>query len=362
MKKFIISTTPLAVALKKLSLAILKSGPLPALSNIYVKASQDQVILIASDIEITIHYKLSCECKAEFDFLVPFEFLNKVVALNKNCPLTFELGKTLKITDETDTYEVKSPEKVETFPKLQELPRKSQFSINEDILHCLHTALSTAINLGKQPQTEFVLMNVEGKNITVASSDNASMVFSRRFPLEVEDAQELLLSPKIIKALEGCKEAKVYYQKKVIGFEADHITIVNTRSEMKYGDFRKVFPPDWPANLVINRHELLEALGKCSISSDPLRTTDVDLSAAGTIVLIAEDGVVRITPTVKCQYTGEIKQTKINSDKLMKLLHQVNYDEISFAIHDMNKQIVLSSKDDEGYLAMIMPIAQTVKK
>ena len=106
MKKLIISASLLAPALKKLSQAVNKATVLPVLSNILLKASENQVILIASDLEITIHYKLVCECKVEFECLVPFEFLNKIVALNKNCPLTIEAGKTVKIAGPNDEYEV----------------------------------------------------------------------------------------------------------------------------------------------------------------------------------------------------------------------------------------------------------------
>jgi DNA polymerase III sliding clamp (beta) subunit (PCNA family) len=362
MNKFIISTTTLAPALRKLSLAIHKSGPLPALGNLLVKASEGSVVFIASDVEITIHYRMDCECKEAFEFLVPFEFLNKIVAINKHCPLTFELGKSLKIIDEKGPYEVKSPEKVETFPKLQELPKKQSFTIDSAILQSVTAALATTGNPTKHPETEFVLMELEEGKITIASSDKHSMVYSKVFPKEVAEPQQLLLSPKIIKVLEGCDSATVYHTKKIIGFVAGDITIVNTRSEMRYADFRKVFPADWPANMTVSRAELLAALGKCAISSDESRTTNVDLSSTTEMKLLADDGIVKINPSLDYNYTGEVKQTIVNSDKLMKLLQQVNYPDICFAIHDMNRQIILSSPSDEGYLAMIMPIAQSVKK
>lgn len=360
MKKFIISSTVLAAALKKLSYAIHKNGQLPALGHVLVRASAGQAIFTTSDTEITIHHKLECECKEEFEFLVPFEFLNKIVAFNKACPLVFELKKSLTITDETTPYVLKSPMKIEDFPKLQELPKKKAFTINRDILHTLNIALATAGMNPKRPETDFVLMQVKDQKITVASSDNVSVVFSKAFDTEATEPEDLLLSNKIIKVLDGNDTADVFIQKKVIGFVAGDITIVNTRTEMKYGDFRKIFPADWPANLTINRRDLLEALGKCSISADPGCTTHVDLSA-DEVKLLADDGIYKINPSVKCVYGGEIKNTIVNSDKLTKLLHQVSCSEVSFAIHDSNRQIVISADGDPGYLAMIMPIAQMKK-
>lgn len=361
MKKLIISTSTLAPALKKVGLAINKGSVLPILSNLLVKASTDQAVFISTDLEITIHYKVACECKTEFQFLVPFEILNKIVTLNKSCPLTIESGKSLKIFCENDVYEVKSPEAVSKFPKLQEMPEDKGFDINSDILHCLNTALATTGSIQSKPAAAFVLMEIEKGKITVASSDKTSMVYSMQFDADVDDSQEILLSHKIIKVLEGSSEARVHYTEKIAGFVAGDITIINTRTETKYGDFRKVFEDDWPVNLSINRHDLLNALGKCSISSDETRATHIDLTDKGQMKLLAEDGIIKINPSLPCQYSGEVEDTCVNSDKLIKMLHQVDYPDVEFAIHNRNSKIILSSKEHPGYKAMIMPIAQIAK-
>lgn len=358
MKKLIISTSLLVPALKKLSQAVNKATVLPVLSNILLKATENQVVLIASDLEITIHYKLVCECRTEFECLVPFEFLSKIVALNKNSPITIESGKTLKIIGDVDVYEVKSPEKIKNYPALQELPVGDPITIHNDVLQCLHTALVTTSTNAKFPTLALVLLELSEGKITVASTDGSYIAFSKEFNADIKEAQELLLSAKVIKVLEGSQMATLTFSDKVIGFQAIDITIIITRSEGKFVNFRKVFPPEWPANLTIDRHLLLEALGKCAISSDQLRTTQVDLSTPGEMKLLADDNIVKINVSLQATYSGQVPSTQINSDKLMKLLHQVEYPEISFAIHDKNRAIVLSSTQDSGYLGMIMPIAQ----
>lgn len=356
MKKLIISTAVLAPALKKLSYAVNKNAVLPVLRNILVRATENNVTLIASDLEVTIHYQLICDCKEGFEVLVPFEYLTKIVAVNKNCPLTIESGTSLKIMGPDDIYEVKSPEKVEDFPKVQELPKKNSFSISFEILECLNTAVATIGHDNNRPKFSFVLLEAAPGKITVASTDGGYIVFSKEFVSEVEEAEELLLSAKIIKVLEGSMEAKVYYHKKAIGFETPEITIVNTRTEEKFVNFRKVFPENWPANLTISRDVLLEALGKCSISSDQLRLTKLSLSQSE-VKLSTDDGVFSSNVVVPANYSGEVPLTQINSEKLIKLLNQVEYDEIEFAVHDKNRAIVLSAKDEARYKGMIMPIA-----
>lgn len=357
MKKFEIDTGKLAPALKKIGLAINKNSVLPILGSILIKALPNEVVLISTDLEVTIYYRIDCECKENFEAIVPFDFLNKVVGLNKNCPLTIESGKSFKVIGPNDVYEFKSPEKVSDFPKLQNAEMGSEFKIDSEVLACLRTALTTTGNNPSVPQYHPVLLELANGKITVASTDGGFMVFSKEFPIEFLENQQLLLSAKVIKVLEGCETAIILYQDKSIRFTSGDITIINTRSELKFVSFRKVFPPEWPSNISINRNALLEALGKCSISADSLRTTLVDFSTTGEVKLLAEDGMIKINVSVPGTYSGSVLATQVNSDKLIKLLHQVDYPEIDFAIHDKNRAIVLSSKEDAGYLAMIMPIA-----
>jgi DNA polymerase-3 subunit beta len=80
MKKIIISTDALKPALSKLGQAVNPKSVLPVLLNLYCRVTENQVELIATNLEITIYYRLQCAAKEAFDFLIPFDFLNKIVS------------------------------------------------------------------------------------------------------------------------------------------------------------------------------------------------------------------------------------------------------------------------------------------
>lgn len=333
-----------------------KPNPSPVCS-VCIRASANSMTLIATDLEITIYYTLECECKEEFEIFIPFHFLNDIVNMNKNCPMVIEAGKRIMVSfGPENSYEVKKSIKAEEFPKLQQLPQKGAFIVSEEIIKTLSTALATTGY--KEVRFELVLMDLSPKSITIASTDGSYYVFSKTFESHHEETQELLLTHKIIKVLEGSESCKVSYTQKAIGFDAGHIKIVNTRNEYKFVNFRSIFPPEWPSNLNINRHDLIQALKRCSLSSDLLRTTRIDLPPSGSIKLTADDGLYVINQTVKSEYTGKVDRVQVNSDKLMKVLNQITASEVSFAIHDKNRALVISSNDEPGYLGLVMPIPQ----
>ncbi len=356
MKRLIISTDALKPALAKLNQAVNTKSVLPVLANILFKVSPNKAELIASDTELTIFYTVECESKESFEFMLPYEFLNKITALNKHCPITIDAGTKVKVTGPNDVYEVRIADKPEDFPKLPELPKKNSIEIGKEILDCLHTAVTTTSKSEDRKALMHVLLELKPATITIASSDGGYVVFSKEFKTEQQETEELLLSHKVIKALEGYTSAKILYHSKAIAFQCDNILIINSKPVSKFVDFRKVFPADWPANLKLNKYDLLQALDKCSLANDPIKQTKINLESKEEFELSAKDEMLNVNVKIPGSYSGEVKGTCVNSEKLLKLLNQIEEDEISFAIHDSQRAIILTT-EDPGYKGLIMPIA-----
>lgn len=356
MNKLIISSETLKPALAKLGQAIGKNTALPILENLYFKATPGFVDIIASNLEITIFYRVNDPTMTEsFEFLVPFDFVNKIVAINRHCPLEFINGKVLKIKGPNDTYDIKAIAKVQDYPPLPEIPTGNAFEVDSQLLTTLKVALLTTSKQGGR--FPHVLMELAPEKVTIASTDGSFMCFSKEFSSTQQQTEELLLSHKVIKVLEGSDNAKLSYDTDRIVFVCGCITIINTRSTEKFPNFRAIFPPEWPGNLTLSKHELLEALGKCSLSKDPFMTTRLDFEKANEIRFSATDQYIDINVSIKGEYTGPVKYTAVGSDKLLQLLSQVEYGEITLAIHDSKRSIVVTSSEDEGYKALLMPLA-----
>jgi DNA polymerase III sliding clamp (beta) subunit (PCNA family) len=261
----------------------------------------------------------------------------------------------VKVTGPNYGYDFKV-EKVDTFPKLPELPKKNSVLLGKDILDCLHIATSTTGKNDKWPAQQHVLLELQTNKITVASTDGGYVVFYKEFNHEQAYEEQLLLSLKLIKALEGYIEVSLNFSPNSISFQSGDITIINTKSTHKFPAFRKVFPAEWPPNLKLKRTELLQALDRCALARDQLKQATINLENKQEFELSAKDEIINVNVKITGNYTGNVKSTSVNSEKLLKLINQVDVEEISFAIHDANKAIVLTT-EDEGYCALIIPIA-----
>ncbi len=357
MQKFKINTEVLSPVLDKLSQAVNQKSFMPATLNLYCKVENGELELTATDTELTIIQKLVCETEGEpFVTLIPFALLHKIAALNKKSDLEFtHLKKGIKITGPIDVYDIKISDKIEDFPKVPEIPKQNSLTADQKFISTMTKAIETC---GKDDLRQFtkVLVELRKEQVTVASSDGAYCVFSYTFKdlaSAVED--DLLLTQKFIQSLKGIEELKLNWNEKVVVVSDDSLTIIMIRPETKYAKWRSIIPEDFTSNVTVNRTELIDALVKCNLSSDEFKTTSVQLKP---IKLKAADKTngINISVDLPGEYKGEVESLTVNSEKLLRLVKQVDYDLIELAIHDPKRAVLLRSAEDESYLGLIMPL------
>ncbi len=357
MKKFIVSNQQLKTALHKLGNVINARTILPALSNIYCKVGDKSIEMIVSDLETTMIYRAEAETSGEaFEFLLPFQLISKIVSLSRFAPLSFQMEKNkLKITGENDVYELKSLEKVESFPKLPEVPKKNVLEISSDIIKWLSVATQTLSKDESRMVLTKVLLELRAETSNIASADGSFYVFSYNVPLKSPKDDDLLISPKVIKAIDDMDKAKLFWHEKTIVFESENITVLVTRPEGKFPNFRAIIPQDFDSNITINRGDLITALEKCNINTDSFKQMKMDLTNKGKIVFTANDSQygININVEVPGNYSGTVENINASSEKMLKLMNQVEFENIELAIHDSKRPILFRS-EDSAYLGLLM--------
>lgn len=361
MKKLIIQSGALKQAFTKLGQAIEANPVLPVRKNLLCRITPGQAELIASSSELTIYYRIPCEAKEEFEYLIPYHLLKNIISLVGDLPLTIEVGKNVSVSTGADNFDLKVAEKVTDFPKVPAVTKKAVFTIGVDILSSLTTATNTCSSVADS-KLRYVLMDLEPGKITVASSDGNYCIYSREFQNDQNDVAEdkLLISQSVIKIMHGIKEAKIYYTAKNIFFYTDQITVIAVRSEEKYVDYKAAFPQEWPANLKLEKSALMLALEKCQLSTDDLYTTTIGLNK-DSLEFDADDPFLNIHAAIPAEYSGVTDQIVVNSAKLATMLKQIDSSEIELAIHERNKPIVITGVEEVGYKGMLMPISSAPK-
>lgn len=361
MNKIVLSSKNLKAAMATLSQAVNKKGVLPVLSDLCLRANGSQVTLITTDLELTILYTMDAEVSGDpFDALLPFDFLKKVVDLNPNMPLVIEFNKDcdrVSIHGMNDSYDITSLNKYQDYPAIPTIPSKNSIRINGTFISWLNRAMVSVSHDETRPALTKICLDIMSDGLTMTSTD-AHIMFTRTFPVESKTEEMLLVSPKIAKALADFSETTITWREKHVAFQCDNVTVISTRPEDKYPDYKMVIP-NYEKNLLVDKKELCNALEKCALSSIDTKQTVIYLqSSDATIRLEADDTDKgrKIDVTITGKYEGPVEKIAINADKLLSLLSQVEYDKVQLHIHNPKKAVLLSSQDDPAYTGLLMPL------
>jgi DNA polymerase-3 subunit beta len=158
----------------------------------------------------------------------------------------------------------------------------------------------------------------------------------------------------VIKAIEDLESGELFWNDNTVVIEGENTTVLVTRGEYKFPNFRAIIPVDFPSNVTIKRDQLIQALEKCNINSNSLKQMDITLSKKGKVAFTAKDKEFGIDIFVEldADYSGPVDSLKTSSEKMLKLMSQVSYEDIELAIHDKTKPILFRHKES-GYLGLL---------
>ncbi|GAO43760.1 DNA polymerase III subunit beta [Flavihumibacter petaseus] len=357
MQKVILSSDALKAGLKKLSQAISKKSVMPVLQNVLCKVSEGHMEMISSDLELTIKLVLEVEAKESFQFLLPFEFVSKIVGILKVQPIAIEVETSrVALRAEHDLFEIGGFEGAELYPAVPDIPKKNRTILNNELLFWLGRAMDTVSSDENRPAMMKACLDIKAESLTIAST-NATMLFTKVAAVESANVDQLLITPKVAKVLEGFAEAEVFWHKKQIAFKSSHMTVIATRHEDKFPDY-KVVIPDFKANLTLERSVLVEALEKSSLSSSTLTTVFLTRGKETQTIYFEtfdQDLDRKILIDITGDYTGTVDQVAINPKSMLTLLKQVDFGEISLHIEKPASPVLISSTEDAGYLSLLVP-------
>jgi len=360
MKKFVISSNDLKPAIKKLGLAINEKSVLPVTKNILCKVGAGgDVEMIATDLEITISYKLTAQLVegAPYELMLPFDFLAKVLTVVKNEPILIEhpSARKARLVCSEDKYELNSLDKFEDYPKVPSIPKKNVLQLDADFNELLNLALLTVDKNELRPAMQRVLLDIQKDASWLASTD-AHFMFRHKVNIVNSEPEQIQFSAKMVKALEGVEAADLCWSEKQVVIKNDKITVLCRRYDEKYPNYATVIPSYGP-NLLLEKVVLQDVLHKACLNGT--KQTNLYLKKDTAAIFFETDDLDlarKISNKVPAEYTGNVEVIAFNARKMLTILDQVRTVKVNLHIHDSTKAILFTSEENPDYTGLLMPL------
>lgn len=369
MLKFIIETTKLKEAIKRLGKAVNSKTVIPVCENILVTVLKKQIMLTTTDLQITISIALDCETEGKGIFLLPYKELKEVLDLSPSEPVTVTYNdKTGAVaTFETSTIDFSKVGDAAEFPKFTEVEDDAFFAPGDDIVGAMALAALSVSKDGLRPAMCAICVELSKDWINVTSTD-AHSVFNHALPitsgaldeLEAPAKVNLLVPPVVADVLEGLSEITLAYTKSHVVFKAGQIMVTATMVDAQFPEWRAVMPAHH-TNVETHLLELKIAAKKAWIFSDS-STNGIYLNIEPRQIRLNthnEDTAQGADCRVTAAYDGEPLKVRFNGKLLDRTLDQLKgqqSNQVQLMVRKPNQGVSFKIEGCPNTTVVLMPI------
>jgi DNA polymerase-3 subunit beta len=370
---FKVNSKELEKLLTKIIPAIPSKTPMQILEYFLFELKDGQLIIYATDLEISLKSSINVASEENFTGLLPAKRLYDLVRSLKDTSLLFQVNanNTINLSTEKGHYKLTYLEAVD-YPEIPSFPPEGdseeirEVTINGDELKYSLDKTSFAISKEEiRPAMMGTLFDFTSEGVRFVATDGHKLVnlLNKKISHGLED--QYVVPERAISVLQKIldeKDVKVYVDKTHISFKLSDIELISRLISQKYPDYASVIPLENEFELKLNREEVGEAVKrmmlfsttstrkvKFSISQDNLEISaeDIDTGSSG-------------TENIFCSYSGEPIDIGFNAAYVNEIVsHMSPEEEIVFKLHSATKAvIVLPAKEleDQELLMLLMPV------
>jgi DNA polymerase-3 subunit beta len=376
--KFIIVQENFKKGLSIVSHGISKNINLPILNNILIKAEENTIQFISTNLEIGIINKVRGKIESNGAFTVDSKIITEYVNLLPSGNIEIEENDNeLKI--ECDNYKTKiKGESAKDFPLIPIINQNSYCSCSiNDFKKALNSVIFAVSNNENRIELAGVFFSFEENQLILASTDSYRLAEKKIKIKPVADFndQKIIVPAKTIQELlrilnnfssedvsfEQNNEVKIAISDNQILFTIDNIELISRLINGQYPEYQQIIPDNSKTDILVNKQEFSRAVKAAAIFSKT-GINDVNLEFNHNKIIISassgQSGESRVD--VDAKITGVDNDIAINYRYLIDGLNNIDSENVKIKIVSNNTPCILTSdnENNDNYIYIVMPIRQ----
>ncbi len=364
--------------------AVASKPALPILSNILLSAKADELVLSATDLDLSIRTAVPASVSEQGSITVPARTFAGIAREWPASQLSIEVqdnrlllsGKLGAIEGGEGVYSLAgiSPDEFPEMPSAIEGLTVDLTSMEEaqaNFIGGMLNKTSFAVSRDEtRPVLNGVLWAIDAEGMTMVATDGYRFARNRHLlelrPQVGDKPGEVILPPQasayLVKMLGGQRRiCRLTLSTSQILFDLGTTQVLSRVIEGPYVNYEPVIPRQNDKVMRISKEMLLPAVRRVSILSSAhthqvrmrIRKNQVELSAASPEI----GGEAR--EVIPANYSQEELDVGYNANYLMEILRKIESDEVVFELHNaVTAALVRPGKQDqsEDYFCLLMPL------
>jgi|WetSurMetagenome_2_1015567.scaffolds.fasta_scaffold01020_12 DNA polymerase III subunit beta len=370
--KFTVESNELQKALMKISGVVPSKSTLPILENILFSLSNNILLLIATDLEISMSATLEVKGGEDGSIAVPAKRVMDTLRALSETQLVFHADVStnkIRMITETGEYNLIG-ETSQDYPAVPEFKGDREIVFEGSLIASMiaKTIFSVSTDELRPAMTGLLLQLKEGEMYAVATDGHrlVRVIYSKIAQAKAHKdiiipAKALLL---VSKAIEDGTQ-RISFNATHIKFSFKNFTLTSRLIEENYPNYESVIPLENDKKLSVDRNALLASVKRVSLYSSNTTHQIRFSTKKNELKVMAEDvdfgGEAK--ERVVCNYSADTMEIGFNATYLIDILSHIDSSEVVFSFSSSVKAAIIkptTTKENEDVLMLVMPMRLNV--
>ncbi len=363
----VISRVELVSLIGKIQSIVASKPAIPILANILIEAQDDQLIVSATDLTVSMRSYAEAKVIEEGAIALParkfFQLIRELTS--PQIKITSHNNEKAEITAGTSLFKINGMHDSE-FPSLPDLSTAAHFTLDAQSLKQMLQRTSfcatkedsryvlNGILLAIKNQ-EVVFIGTDGKRLAkVAEKIEIDPAFQGSYILPLKAIEEM------VKILHESEKIQLNLLADKASLESPHVVLITKLLAGEYPDVERVIPQNPKHSIILHREELLSLLRQVS-----LFTSDMNNSARFTFenskltLLALSSDIGEGTVSMPVDYSDEKLEIAFNPFYFIDILRHSSEDTITFSIDDPYNPGLITDGSSAKFVIMPMKLNDT---
>jgi DNA polymerase-3 subunit beta len=356
-----------SVLLKEISIAqeiISSKNAISILSNIYLEAIDDSLIIKATDIKVNFETRLPVEVKEPGATTVFGEKFLGILASIPEGELEFEQSEST-IVIKPSARKIKFQLKCIASEKYPEFPAVNKDKLFEMPVKDFKAMVTQTVFAVSDDETRYFMNGVffkkEGDKLIMVATDGRRLAYAEKVSSAAGDFAGIIVPPKILNILfkragdEGLIGISISEKIIFVQFGSYHISSVLI--EGQFPNYQRVIPETQSFSFTVSRQETLEALKRVSLLVEQ-KSHRVYLGLAPGFMSISseESDIGNAREDIPCKYDGAEISIALNYRYLEEPFKVISSDEVSIYFTEAGRAITIKPVPESDFFHIVMPM------
>ncbi|MTI80694.1 MAG: DNA polymerase III subunit beta [Firmicutes bacterium] len=344
--------------------AVSAKNPKPVLSGILFNAENNNLKLMATDLEIGIECSVTVTTIEEGSIVMPAKYITEIVRKLPDVPID------IFANTDNNSIEIKYSKSeaklhgfnADEFPSFPTVENEINFTIPakllKDILKQVIFATSSDEN---RPVFTGILFEISENELIVVATDTHRLALKKVSMAKDLPYIKVIIPGRTLSELTRIianddEEIKITLGGNQALFTLKNSVLVSRLIEGQFPAYDQVIPKNYKSRFRVNVKELLDSTERAAlITKSGNQTIKLDIQQE-LLIIRANTEIGGVHEELNSYLEGEPMQIAFNAVYLMDVLKNIDSEEIYFELNGPLSPGVIKPVDNNNYLALILPI------